>query len=468
MYSAQFITRLLIGSALCWLSLLSIETAADPSRSLDGSSLVSGNAYNAQSFGSMVGNPAVPYNFDKDTTDDSASITHVNLISNISAYEFADVEDIDERIQSLRLWASSTGLNIKSIETLKKRLEALLQDTNDKGEVLHFLTATNHAIRINQPDYLQGTLFFDYTGNYQDSPYTFGLSLQNAPIDIEPASCLAYIKGDLEKFPDCYNELEEQQELDKLCTDPLNITTCTDSDASNLFELNSDASLTIMGISAYDHLSLGYGRRLFHDTRNKNSVFFGLRLNYVHLRTFAYKVKLTEISDVTLDQLIQDIQHDRNKPHNDFYIDAGINWKTSRHLLGIVISRILAGDIIYLNDTNRQVPQQPTIAIHGSYYLDSAQQWSLNGSTDLNKYNNLIAQEYQWLITSIAYSNPTSWWLSGTTLGYRKNVVGRELSYITYGFRGFNIIQANIAYSLESTRAIPRSIIFNLGLEFTL
>lgn len=54
-------------------------------------------------------------------------------------------------------------------------------------------------------------------------------------------------------------------------------------------------------------------------------------------------------------------------------------------------------------------------------------------------------------------------------MGYRKNLAGEELSFLTSGVTLFKALNLDLAYSLDSADgdSVPRAVMFNLGLEVT-
>ncbi len=82
-----------------------------------------------------------------------------------------------------------------------------------------------------------------------------------------------------------------------------------------------------------------------------------------------------------------------------------------------------------------------------------------------------VGRDFQWATLSGAYAT-NSWWIPGARVGYRTNLAGSKLSYITGGLTLFKALTLDIAYGLDSTRdnngkSIPRSAMINLGIQTT-
>lgn len=107
--------------------------------------------------------------------------------------------------------------------------------------------------------------------------------------------------------------------------------------------------------------------------------------------------------------------------------------------------------------------------LEGAVYTES-QNWVVNVGLDSNAIADPVGNEYQWATLSAGYATD-SWWIPGFRVGYRTNMAGSELSYLTTGVTAFKSVTLDLAYSLDSVtiegETAPRSVIFNLGVELS-
>jgi len=167
-------------------------------------------------------------------------------------------------------------------------------------------------------------------------------------------------------------------------------------------------------------------------------------------------------------------------------LDVGTLWTAKRYRLGAWVNNINAPSFKYntidtsTNWSNPTVIAQinadqtykmkPQIEMEGAFYSES-QNWILNGGLDANAVQDPVGRDFQWATLSAAYATD-SWWIPGARVGYRTNLAGSKLSYVTAGLTMFKALSLDIAYGLDSIKdsngkSIPRSAMINLGLQMT-
>lgn len=113
---------------------------------------------------------------------------------------------------------------------------------------------------------------------------------------------------------------------------------------------------------------------------------------------------------------------------------------------------------------------KPQLQLEGAVYSES-QNWVVNAGLDANAVPDPVGRDFQWLTLSGAYATD-SWWIPGARVGYRTNLAGSKLSYVTGGLTMFKALSLDVAYGLDSVtddkgNSIPRSAMINLGLQMT-
>jgi len=92
---------------------------------------------------------------------------------------------------------------------------------------------------------------------------------------------------------------------------------------------------------------------------------------------------------------------------------------------------------------------------------------NIQGSYDINSVTDATGDEYQWAEIAFSYLSD-SFFIPGLRVGYKKNLVGSELSYINAGYTFFKFINIDSGMSLDTVSyegaTYPRSLYINLGL----
>ncbi|RDL44601.1 hypothetical protein DN730_09440 [Marinomonas piezotolerans] len=107
------------------------------------------------------------------------------------------------------------------------------------------------------------------------------------------------------------------------------------------------------------------------------------------------------------------------------------------------------------------------VTIDSAVFVDD-KQWALTGAYDLFETSDLLGDKYQWAVAAASYHGENAW-IPGFRIGYRKNMAGTELSYLTGGFTLFKRLNFDLAYGLESIEIdgteAPRSLYVSAGIE---
>ncbi len=116
---------------------------------------------------------------------------------------------------------------------------------------------------------------------------------------------------------------------------------------------------------------------------------------------------------------------------------------------------------------NEEHTMERQVTIDGAAYL-ADKQWALTGSYELFEVSDLVGDKYQWAVVAASYHGENAW-IPGFRVGYRKNMAGTELSYLTTGFTLFKRLNFDLAYGLESIEIdgteAPRSLYLSAGIE---
>jgi len=250
----------------------------------------------------------------------------------------------------------------------------------------------------------------------------------------------------------------------------------------------SDTAIIVKGTNVTE-LSLGYS--ISNWQSNAGQLFTGIRTNF-------YKVALTrsaQLVDSSTDESLKSIRDD-NKESNlvdssGFGIDLGILWVSEHYRLGATVkninhphfhfepvdtSAITNSVIIEKLEKTLVYEMNSQFSLEGAFF-SSDQNWVFGVAVDTNAIEDPVGQMYQWATVSTAYATD-NYVIPGFRVGYRANLAGSQLSYITAGLTFFNVFNLDVAYGIEEIKiekndltsvegTEPRSIIINIGLEVT-
>ncbi len=247
----------------------------------------------------------------------------------------------------------------------------------------------------------------------------------------------------------------------------------------DLSSLTTDSTLLVKG-GAVAELGLGYSRTLLQVEAGQLAA--GFRAKY-------YKVGLTRVAQRLLDANGAENTFDANKDYvysSGFGLDLGGLWIAKHYRFGAWVDNInkpsfkfneidtvAAGytDAAVVAELQKSESYEMNSQLHleGAVFTES-QNWVIALGLDANSVKDPTGAEYKWATLSAAYATD-SWWIPGFRVGYRTNMAGTELSYLTGGLTLFKTVNLDLAYGLDSVEIdgekAPRSFMMNLGFELT-
>ncbi|MEE4161930.1 MAG: conjugal transfer protein TraF, partial [Woeseiaceae bacterium] len=94
--------------------------------------------------------------------------------------------------------------------------------------------------------------------------------------------------------------------------------------------------------------------------------------------------------------------------------------------------------------------------------------WTGNLGVDANAATDPLGDDYQWLTLSTGYTMD-NWWLPNVRLGYRQNLAGTELGYLSVGFTAFRFVNVDIASALDTVSidgtTLPQGLMTSIGFQ---
>ncbi len=244
-----------------------------------------------------------------------------------------------------------------------------------------------------------------------------------------------------------------------------------------LSDTSTDSTLLVKA-AAIAELALGYSRPVFNSDAGELTA--GMRAKY-------YKVGLSRAAQRLLAAKGAKKTFDANKDYveqSGLGLDAGALWISKYYRVGAWVDNINKPsfkfndvDVTGYTDASikAELSKSATYDMDTQLHLETAlytesQNWVINVGVDANAIKDPVGNDYQWGTLSAGYATD-SWWIPGFRVGYRANLAGTKLSYMTGGLTLFKSVTLDLAYSLDSVKLdgdkVPRSFMANIGVELS-
>jgi len=246
-----------------------------------------------------------------------------------------------------------------------------------------------------------------------------------------------------------------------------------------LFAIQNDSSM-LSKASQTTELEIGYSRRAW--SNSSGNLYFGAEARLYLMRLSRLSVRFGDITDA--EELFDAIRDSHFENDARVGIDIGALWVGENYQLGVqltnvnqpkftfpdldltpysdaIIIGIIQGDTIYKMD--RQLKLEASL-------FTSDRRWSAHLGVDADSATDPMGDDYQWLTLSAGLARD-SWWLPGARIGYRQNLSGTELSYVSVGLTAFKNFNIDISSSLDSVKidgkTLPRGLMLAMGFQIT-
>lgn len=261
--------------------------------------------------------------------------------------------------------------------------------------------------------------------------------------------------------------------------------------AGSSYTLNSNSSVYVK--SGVDlNLGLGYSKDVW---ANEHGVLItGTKLN-LHSVTLSKGMMHLASSDDDSDDAFSDSLADHEETSFGVGVDVGAIWLSKFYQVGFTASNLNEPTFEYgsLDETcsgletskqascyaAREFAGEGRIALNEVHTME--RQFTIDGSAfvldrqvelaasyEMNEISDLVGDKYQWATVATSYYSSNTW-IPAVRLGYKKNMAGSELSYLTMGATLFKRVNFDLAYGLETIEVdgdeMPRSLYISAGIE---
>ncbi len=258
------------------------------------------------------------------------------------------------------------------------------------------------------------------------------------------------------------------------------------------YKLASDSAVYVK--NAMDlNIGFGYSKDLW--TNQYGMLIAGAKLNVHSITLGKALLSLSSSEEDDATDAFTDELSDNQTTTVGASVDIGAIWTSKYYQLGVTATNLNEPTFDYgelgENCSNltgaewnnclvaREMAGQGRIALQETHTLESQVtidaavfvndgQWGLTGSYDMAAVSDYVGDQYQWATVAASYYGENAW-IPGFRIGYRKNLAGSELSYLTTGATLFKRLNFDLAYGLETVDAdgteVPRSLVVSAGIE---
>lgn len=245
------------------------------------------------------------------------------------------------------------------------------------------------------------------------------------------------------------------------------------------FAITNDSSLVSKSTQTTE-LSFGYSREAL--SGDSGNLFFGARGNIYLSQLSRLSVRFGDITNS--EELFDAIRDADFRSDERIGIDVGVLWVGGNYQLGAQLTnlnepefrfpdvnispyrsleaiRFLENDAIYTLD--RQLKFEASL-------FSEDRRWSAHLGYDADSVMDPMGDRFQWLTLSGGFSTD-SWWIPSARIGYRQNLAGTELGYLSLGATLFKYVNIDIASALDAVeidgQKLPQGLMGSIGFEIS-
>ena len=240
--------------------------------------------------------------------------------------------------------------------------------------------------------------------------------------------------------------------------------------------LDTDSSL-ITKATQTTELNLGYSRESW--SNGSGSLFLGAEAKLYLMRLSRFAARFGDITDS--EELFDAIDNADFRNDQGVGMDLGALWVANNYQLGVQWTNINEPEFKYpeidiapFRDTqiieaiqrDQIFRMDSQVKFEGSVFT-SNRRWSAHLGFDANAARDALGDDYQWATLSAAWTRPDSFWLPNLRLGWRQNLAGTELGYLSVGATLFRYINIDISSALDTVRIsgteLPQGVMGSIG-----
>ena len=250
---------------------------------------------------------------------------------------------------------------------------------------------------------------------------------------------------------------------------------------TNAVFLSIDNDSSILSKSTQTtELSLGYSRQAW--SSGAGSLFLGAEAHLYLKQLSRLSVRFGDITDS--EELFDAIRDSNFETDEELGVDVGALWVGNNYQLGAQVTNIneptfkfpevnlapyRSQTAIGFLQRDQKYTMDRQLKLEASLFTPS-RSWSAHLGYDVDPATDPMGDRFQWLTVSAGFATD-SWWIPGGRIGYRQNLAGTELKYLSIGFTAFRIFNLDISSALDTVtidgQKLPQGLMASIGFEIT-
>ncbi len=243
------------------------------------------------------------------------------------------------------------------------------------------------------------------------------------------------------------------------------------------FQIDNDSSLVSKGTQTGE-FNVGYSHEGWSTA--SGTLFWGVEGHLYIKRLSRLSVRYGDITDSK--ELFDTIRNADYRTDEGFGLDLGVLWVAENYQLGAQVTNVnqptfdfpdvnlspySSERIIGFLRADQRYVMDRQLKLEASLF-GRDRRWSVNVGVDANAMTDPLGDDYQWATLSTGYSMKSGW-LPNVRLGYRQNLAGTELGYLSLGFTAFKYVNFDISSALDTVKidgsTLPQGVMLSLGFQ---
>ena len=225
-------------------------------------------------------------------------------------------------------------------------------------------------------------------------------------------------------------------------------------------------------------LSTGYSR--LASANSAGSLYLGAEASLYFMQLSRLSVRFGDITNS--EELFHAIRDGEFNHDENLGINLGALWVSENYQLGAQITNIIeplfefpdvnldpysSEEMIGFLMSDQTYKMDRQLKLEASIFTDD-RRLSAHAGIDANVATDPLGDDYQWATASGGFVTD-SWWLPAARVGYRKNLAGSGLSYLSLGVTAFKYVNFDISSALDTVeidgKQLPRGLMASIGFQ---
>jgi hypothetical protein len=244
-----------------------------------------------------------------------------------------------------------------------------------------------------------------------------------------------------------------------------------------LFAVENDSSM-VTKAAQMTELNIGYSRLAW--SNSAGSLFLGAEARLYFMRLSRLSVRFGDITDS--EELFDAIRDNEFRNAERVGVDFGALWVGENYQIGAQLTnanepKFNFPDVNLDPYSNEEIigflQRDQTYRIDRQLKLEASlfssdRRWSAHLGLDADAATDPMGDRYQWLTLSAGFTTD-SWWIPGARFGYRQNLAGTEMGYLSLGLTAFKYVNFDIASALDTVSidgtTLPQGLMLSIGFQ---